>query len=419
MWLAAPISTESIDGDPGMIRLSPTSDTRETPKCPFLRRFRTARGLLERLLGGGNVDRRVCSVFGVATVLGLAASACSSAEVPSEYDEEGSAPSAGGNAPTGSFDNGGGGSSGDAGTGTIACASTAVEAALSPITLVFMIDRSGSMGEDAAKKTTRWDPVVAGLKSFFTSPDAKGVSASLGYFPEGDPDDNDYCKASTYEKAKFPKTALPSAPLASSIDSVSPTAEGTPGAPALRGALDLASKTAATSKEPVAVVFVTDGDPNKCDSTPAAVSAIAASYKAKVKTYVIGIGNVATLNQVAVAGGTTAAQIVAVGSPTKTKDDFLKTLSKIRGSELPCELAIPKPPAGQTLDYAKVNLILDAGGKKGDLAQGADCSSGAGWRYDDPKSPTKILLCPSTCDSAKGGGKLAVSFGCATKTNVQ
>ena len=361
--------------------------------------------------------RRGCSVFAVLSVLGLVA--CSSAEVPSEYDDEGPGPSAGGNAPSDSFDKGGGGSSGDAGAGTIACASSAVEAALSPITLVFMIDRSGSMGEDAAKKTTKWDPVVAGLKSFFTSPDAKGVSASLGYFPEGDPDDKDYCKSATYEKAKFARTALPSATLASSIDSISPTAEGTPGAPALRGALDLASKTAAATKQPAAVVFVTDGDPNKCDSTPAAVSAIASAYKATVKTYVIGIGNVATLNQVAVAGGTTAAQIVAIGSPTKTKDDFLKTLSKIRGAALPCELAIPKPPVGQTLDFAKVNLSLDASGKKEDLPQGSDCTSGAGWRYDDPKAPTKILLCPSTCDAAKGGGKLAVSFGCATKTNVQ
>lgn len=406
-------------GDPGMIRVSPTSDTAETSKCLFLRHFRTARDLLKTTLGGGSVNRRrVSSVFAVVSVLGLSVMACSSAEVPSEYDEGAPTPT-GSNAPSDSFDKGGGSSSGDSGAGTIACASSAVEAALSPITLVFMIDKSGSMGEDTAKKTTKWDPVVAGLKAFFTSPDAKGVSASLGYFPEGDPDDSGYCKSSTYEKAKFAKTALPSAPLASSIDAISPTAEGTPGAPALRGALDLASKTAASTKQPAAVVFVTDGDPNKCDSTPAAVAAIASAYKATVKTYVIGIGNVATLNQVAVAGGTTAAQIVAIGSPTKTKDDFLKTLSKIRGAELPCELSIPKPPAGQTLDYAKVNLSLDASGKKADLAQGADCSSGAGWRYDDPKSPTKILLCPSTCDAAKGGGKLAVSFGCATKTNVQ
>lgn len=282
-----------------------------------------------------------------------------------------------------------------------------------------MIDRSGSMGEDAAKKTTKWDPVVAGLKAFFTSADAKGVSASLAYFPQGDPDDSGYCKSATYEKPVYAKTALPSAPLASSIDAISPTAEGTPGAPALKGALELASKTAAATKDPVAVVFVTDGDPNKCDSTPAAVSAIASAYKSTVKTYVIGIGNVATLNQVAVAGGTGAAQIVAIGSPTKTKDDFLKTLAKIRGAELPCELAIPKPPAGETLDFGKVNLSLDAGGKKADLAMGADCTGGAEWRYDDPKAPKKIVLCPSACDAAKGGGKLAVSFGCATKTSTR
>lgn len=354
------------------------------------------------------------------SVAGLAAlvAACSSAGGPGVEEAVGAGPSSGGGGPSG-FGSGDGGEAGTGGDTGAACASTSVQATLSPISLVFMIDRSGSMGEDATKKSTKWDPVVAGLKSFFGSADAKGVTASLSYFPQGNPNDSAYCKDATYEAPTYADTALPSAALASSIDLVSPTGDGTPGAPALKGALQHAAKKVGPKKDPVAVVLVTDGDPNKCDSTAAAVSSIASAYEATVKTYVIGIGNVATLNQIAAAGGTASAQIVAIGSPTKTKDDFLKTLEKIRGAELPCELAIPKPPAGETLDFGKVNLSLDAGGKTGDLPQGADCTGTAGWRYDDAKAPTKILLCPSTCSAAKGGGKLAVSFGCATKTSVQ
>ena len=43
-----------------------------------------------------------------------------------------------------------------------------------------------------------------------------------------------------------------------------------------------------------------------------------------------------------------------------------------------------------------------------------------GWYYDDPKTPTKILLCPASCDAANaivGAGKpgqIEVTFGCNT-----
>jgi hypothetical protein len=311
----------------------------------------------------------------------------------------------------------GNGSSGDGGTssGGQACAATAVEAKLSPLSLVFMVDRSGSMGETEEKRQQKWNPVVAALKAFFTDASANGVSASIGYFPLGDPDDKQYCSAATYQKPAVALATLPSAEIAASLDKTTPIGEGTPGAPALQGALALASSIAEGKKDPIAVVFVTDGDPNKCSSTPAAVAQIAASFKDRVPTYVIGIGSVATLNDIAKAGGTDAAQIVSTTNPTQTRDDFLKTIAKIRGAALPCEIAIPQPAAGETLDFGKVNLSLAAGGQTVELAQGKDCSGAAGWRYDDPTKPTKVVLCPSTCSAAKGDGKLSVTFGCATK----
>lgn len=351
-----------------------------------------------------------------ASLLGVALSACSGDPGGSMVDDSvlgKGAPSTGGDFGAGKSEDPPAPGAGPA------CASAAVEAKLAPLSLVFMIDRSGSMGDSASKKQAKWDPVVAALKSFFASQGAAGVSASLSYFPQGNPDDKPYCLAATYQKPAVALSALPNAMMATSLDKTVPDGEGTPGAPALQGALAQASAIAAAKKEAVAVVLVTDGDPNKCSSSPAQVAQIAATFKAKVPTFVIGIGSVATLNDIAKAGGTNAASIVALGNPTQTRDDFVKTVAKIRGATLACEIAIPRPPAGQTLDYQKVNLTLTAAGKTTELASGKDCAADAGWRYDDPAKPTKLVLCPSTCDAAKGEGKLAVTFGCATKVVVQ
>jgi hypothetical protein len=361
-----------------------------------------------RLPGPGSL---VLSAF----LLGVALSACGGDPTGSTIDDSNPGSPAIG-AGAGDF---GAGKNDDPPAGGPACASAAVEAKLAPLSLVFMVDRSGSMGDSAQKKLAKWDPVVAALKSFFGSKGAAGVSASLSYFPQGDPDDKEYCAAATYQKPAVALSALPSGLLAASLDDTTPDGDGTPGAPALQGALAQASAIASSTKEAVAVVLVTDGDPNKCASSPAQVAQIAASFKGKVPTFVIGIGSVATLNDIAKAGGTNAAEIVTLGNPTQTRDDFVKTVAKIRGASLACEIAIPKPPAGQSLDLQKVNLTLTTAGKTTELASGKDCAAGAGWRYDDPAKPTKLVLCPSTCDAAKGEGKLAVTFGCATKVVVQ
>jgi len=46
----------------------------------------------------------------------------------------------------------------------------------------------------------------------------------------------------------------------------------------------------------------------------------------------------------------------------------------------------------------------------------ADCElqPEQGWYYDDPKSPTQVVLCPKTCErvSAASEAKMDVAFGC-------
>lgn len=94
----------------------------------------------------------------------------------------------------------------------------------------------------------------------------------------------------------------------------------------------------------------------------------------------------------------------------------------IETSKLSCELSIPEPQDGE-LDPAAVNVQLVSSGVPTPLYKvsgAAACGPDGGWYYDDDASPTKVLLCPASCDAAQAAvgpgktGKIEVLFGCAT-----
>ena len=78
-----------------------------------------------------------------------------------------------------------------------------------------------------------------------------------------------------------------------------------------------------------------------------------------------------------------------------------------------------------TPDYAKVNVQFSSGSAP-DVVLGykktaAGCDASGGWYYDvDPAggaTPTKIELCPKSCEGVKGGtvaAKLNILLGCQT-----
>jgi len=93
------------------------------------------------------------------------------------------------------------------------------------------------------------------------------------------------------------------------------------------------------------------------------------------------------------------------------------------GSQLACDYDIPEPDEGQTLDPGLVNVDYTPGGQQdgqpiynvpGGLP---DCGASGGWYYDNPADPTKIIMCPSTCDTLQGDaeGSVDVIFGCETE----
>ncbi len=321
----------------------------------------------------------------------------------------------GGGDNVGDLSGGGGSTSGSDVTSSSACAVSTTKAQNAPVNLVFMVDRSGSM-DDSGK----WVAATAALKAFFADASGTGLRASLHFFAA----ENASCDVASYATPAVAMTALPNGPsFAAALDATKPNGS-TPTLPALQGAVSYGKTLqAATPDVKVVVVLVTDGEPSGCQSTVDSVSAAAAASAATIPTYVIGVGDALTsLNAVALSGGTKQAVIVSTTNPANISADFGAAIADIRQRALSCDYALPSAPAGESFDLNKVNVQFTPGGAAtgATLAYNKDCAGGAGWHYDDANAPTKIAVCPSSCDALKkdSKGKMDILFGCATKGGV-
>jgi hypothetical protein len=265
---------------------------------------------------------------------------------------------------------------------------------------------------------SKWTSCSQGLDAFFSDPNSKGLLASLQFFMQ-----IDECNTAAYQAPLVAMQPLPSPSFQSAIAGVGP-AGGTPTLPAIQGAIAYAQqnqKINANAK--VAVVLVTDGDPNDCNSSVQNVSAAAQAVASSIPTYVIGIGTTSSLDAIAAAGGTGQAFIVSTTNPQQTATDFQNALASIKGSTLGCEFQVPTAPAGQTVDYTKVNVVYTpSSGQPDTLTYNASCSgNGQGWHYDNPKAPTKIEICQASCTTIQGdaSAKIDIELGCDTLGGVQ
>jgi Mg-chelatase subunit ChlD len=318
----------------------------------------------------------------------------------------------------------------EAGSVPDACATHTEEAQLSEVNLVFMLDDSGSMGlldRPEHDPTRRWIPVTTALKAFFADPDSSGMNASLTFFPvdrQSHPADAppNACDPLTYETPVVSRRPLPDpTSFAQAIAAITPDESGTPMRPALEGALAQARAAAAASDGAQSVVvLVTDGVPTRdcAQNGVADVERAASSAAPDIPTYVIGVGVLADLHRIARAGGTEQAFIVEIDDPARTQADFTSALNRIRESTLSCDLTLPTPPAGETLDPNKVNVEYTSGDGPAELlVSGRTCEDGEDWRYDDPAHPRRIELCPATCSKARADirARLDIVLGCKTR----
>jgi hypothetical protein len=213
----------------------------------------------------------------------------------------------------------------------------------------------------------------------------------------------------------------------------------TPTPAALTGAINHAADYAAMNPtHRVIAVLATDGLPTVClpdntmteDQAVQVVADIAAmGLKLKpqaIETYVIGVFSpddttaMANLQKIAVGGGTDHPFIV---DPTQdVNKQFLAALDEIRGGTLDCEFKLPEAPDGKEVDYKLVNVELTDKSGTRSLAYVTDLTqcgqSDVGWSYDvDPTTgatPTKISVCPKTCDMLRtiSDASVEIRLGC-------
>ncbi len=390
---------------------------------------------------------------GLAFVLGsvvitIAAAACSSASGGGGDGGGGGSSASGGGGSGGS----GGGVNIDGGGGTGAltgCEKQVFGGELVPVDMFLMFDRSGSM-QDGGK----WSSVTGAVKKFVALPGLSQLGMGLGFFPVNAtgpiptactkdldcgfygpcmPGFNncsgsllgmkDSCVSTDYVKPAvgiedFPGVA---SKITAALDGATPGGDSTPAGPALEGAIDHATIWQQDHLDRVVVVILaTDGEPNNC--TPNTVADVAghaaegAKQTPPIKTFVIGVGELSVLNQVAAAGGTDKAIIVSTGNAEK---EFLDALNKIRGA-VGCQYLIP---TGGKSDPKKVNVLFTPeDGSPGVLIKqspsASACVGQVGWYYDNPDSPTQIILCPGACDLVTNKkGKVEVVVGCKTEVN--
>lgn len=335
-------------------------------------------------------------VVGVLTACG---SSSSTFDGSSEDAVAGKDPA--GSGDRGSLAGGGAGASGATPAGIDkACATSTVGADPLPVTLVFSLDRSGSMLDQG-----KWSAATGALKAFFSAPAPKGTSASLGFFCSAD------CNLKSYSRPAVPAVGLPNAGFAPVMDQTL-TCEHTPTGPAIRGALDYA-KSIAKPAQVAPIVLVTDGLPESCGGMVAALDAAKAAAAAGHQVFVIGVGNQLTLlDSLAKAGDTGKAILVDTGDPAKTTAQLGAAIASIRGQVMTCDFTMP---SGQQVDTSKVNVTLTTGGAAAALPYDPACKD-KGWRYDDPSSPTRVTLCPATCTAAKAdaASKVEIVLGCKT-----
>jgi hypothetical protein len=101
----------------------------------------------------------------------------------------------------------------------------------------------------------------------------------------------------------------------------------------------------------------------------------------------------------------------------------VQALNQIRGAALGCSYQIPDPGDAGVIDFTQVNVQYTpgSGGPAQAIPQAPDqasCPPNAdAWYYDNATAPTKILLCPYTCNriTPDSSGQVDILLGCQTQ----
>jgi Mg-chelatase subunit ChlD len=360
-------------------------------------------------------NKRCAAPLVVAFSLVALAAACSATNDDKRSSTGASGGMDGAGGAGGAFGSGGTLSVGSGGGGGIEqCHVESAEGQRKDLDMLIVLDRSGSMAGSL------WDGTVAALGQFLGDPASQGVRAAMSFFPpEAAPD---ACDQNAYNPPEVPLAVLPTdaGTLTGAMAATTPAGDATPVYGALYGSLQWATlHQDANPDRVVVVVFASDGDPTECNTNIGVIAQVAATaynYNG-LRTYVVAIqgATVANLDTIAASGGTQQALDV-----TNDIMLFQEKMEEIRGEVLGCEFDIPQP-MNDEFDPQKLNVeyAVDDMATPDTIPQVSDdaaCGSDPGWYYDNPDSPTKIMLCPASCQGVQQNPTAIVTFafGCPT-----
>jgi len=302
-----------------------------------------------------------------------------------------------------------------------------------PVDLFIVMDTSSSL----TYEQDLWTPLKSSVLSFLDDPKSNGLRVGLQFFPlrQG----NSYvCDSATYAVPAVELAPLPSAvpALEQAIVQHADPWGATPMLTALRGAvsyLDNVMQKNPDSK--TSILLVTDGFPNgkNCSNDTDQV-AVVAEYLKQVRTgldgdgnhlthgistFVIGLGELEDLNQLATAGGTQRAHLI------RTKDanvshDLSQALANVRQNNSQCEYKLPVPTNDEITSVDVRYTTANTASRSVEYVAGLSaCTAAGGWFYDVAPAagvvPTKLTLCPATCEQAKvEAASVDVAFLCAS-----
>jgi hypothetical protein len=274
--------------------------------------------------------------------------------------------------------------------------------------VLFVVDR-------AASSSSVWSYTQQGITKFLQEAPVHPLNVAISVFP-----DDGYtnscettgaaaCTAAGCDAAILGYTSVPYAgsTITSKLNGVARSALPPPTPAAQAGAYQIAatdygSYTAPHQPRPI-VVMVMQSDPTNCSASVSDMATAAANaYAANgTKTYVIGINltNATTPGTIAAAGHGKGYSYSGA-----TPDAFIQaSLDDMLLDLLPCNMALP---AAGTFDPTSTYVYQSTAGNptKATLshvtsASGCNATTG-GYYYDNNTTPTKISLCPASCNTA-------------------
>lgn len=325
-----------------------------------------------------------------------------------------------------------------------------------PVALYIMLDKSGSMDNcpfwlailGLCSGTTLWSVAVDSIDTFVHDAASDGLDVALQYFPLG----GGQCDGTGYATPAVPMAPLPgnAGAVTTSLGSTAPGG-GTPTEGALQGLVQFCTQFELDNPDKQCIgVLITDGRPADCNQSTAALTTIVgdAYTNSGIRTFTVGMegADFNVLDAIATAGGGDCdpSGPGAACNASESETALLEALNLIRNQvtteistetetvvdvlteALECEWGVPEPPDGETLDPTQINVQYTRpdGGQTvplGNVQSEDDCEGvSAGWYYDDNDEPTKIIACPTGCETIQQtpGGRVDIIVGCETMPAV-